>query len=808
MTRRAIALHHLVSLIAVFALLGSCAESATVNSPTEVSRDVGAEPSADDFTVALTTNPRDTISGPAVMGGTHWTVVKATVTNAAGEVQVVTLDNLTFIMSGDTAFVSTDRNSASEFEVHTPTGTGSVTITARWTSGATASKQIVLIGPSAPPPTSPMPPPEVEQPLPTSPTPPSTGEQPTPPANQNPVASLTVTRVGDICTFDGSGSTDDVGIVTYTWRSSNVTLPVKYAPVIMRDCSSAYEPWTEWLIVEDAGGLVDSTSRVVEPAPVSPPPAAVFTVTLTASPRETISGPAVFGGTHWTVVKATVTNSAGEVQEVTLDNLTFTTSGDTAFATTSRDNASDFEVHTPTGTGSVTITARWTTGATASKQIFLIGPSAPPPTSPTGTMVTVNTAVNYQTMTGWQAVAEIGHEVPGYTQWRDAVLDLAAADNINRLRVEVPSGMENSRDVFTEWKAGLISESEWRCSRYTTVNDNADATVLDMSKFSFGQLDTTMTSVVLPLKERLQAHGEVLGVTISYIAFWSSCGGGQYVHADPEEYAEFAVAIMDHLRDRFGVVPDTWEIINEPDNTNGIWSVNRLSGAIVAIDRRLKQAGYQVLLVAPSHAGALNALNSYQALLATPAAALINQIGWHRYDEPAAATVLMLGNLAAARGISTAMTEHIGSGYDDLITDLTLGRASTWDQYTLAYPSSDNGAHYYIPQGSSAITGSSTKYLRHYFRHVRHGAVRVNATSTLWSVVPVAFRNTNGLVTVVMKYTTAGTITVGGLPSGRYSVGFESETTSDGTLPDIIVGSNGIATLSLQSRGVVVLYGR
>ena len=408
-----------------------------------------------------------------------------------------------------------------------------------------------------------------------------------------------------------------------------------------------------------------------------------------------------------------------------------------------------------------------------------------------------------------EATAQIGQsDFAGYAQWRDAALDLAAGDNINRLRVGVRSGFENTRDVFTEFKAGQITAREWACRRYTTVNDNASATDLDMSKFSFGELDTTMTAIVLPLKQRLQARGEALGVTITYVAFWTACGGGEYVHSDPEEYGEFVVAMMTHLRDRFGIVPDTWEVINEPDNTNGIWTAGRLAGAIMAIDRRLKQAGFQVRLVAPSASGAVGSLNYYQSLLATPASALIDEIGWHRYDGPAAATVQQLGNLAAARGITTAMTEHMGSDYNDLITDLTVGRASTWEQFTLAYPTVDDGAQYYIPQGSSAITASRTKYLRHYFRHVRRGAMRVDATSTLSSVVPVAFRNPNGQVTVVMKYTTAGTFTVGGLPAGRYGVGFESETASDGTLPDIIVGSNGIATLSLQSRGVVVLFGR
>ena len=435
-------------------------------------------------------------------------------------------------------------------------------------------------------------------------------------------------------------------------------------------------------------------------------------------------------------------------------------------------------------------------------------PPPPPPPPPAGTTVVVNTAVRHQTMTGWQANEQAGHYEPGWQQWRNEVLDRATADGINRIRVDVRSGWESPRDAFSEWLAGLISNSEWRCRRYATDNDNTNPGVIDMSRFSFGELDTAMVRVVIPFRQRLQARGEVLGLTMTYVAFTGQSCGGEYHHTDAAEYAEFAVAVMNHLRDRFGVVPDTWEVINEPDNTGGIWSVARIEAALIALDSRLRQAGYQVAIIAPSHSSATQALTFAQTLLASSAASVIDQIGYHRYDGPSEATVRALGDAAKARGISTAMTEHIGSGIDNLITDLTLGQASSWEQFSLAFPGTDNGAHYYTIVGTAVETGSLTKYLRHYFRHVRRGAVRVDATSTSSDIVPVAFRNTNGRVTVVMKYNSAGTYTVGGLPPGRYGIGFESEAASDGTLPDVTVGSDGVATLTLQSRGVVVLYGR
>jgi hypothetical protein len=435
-----------------------------------------------------------------------------------------------------------------------------------------------------------------------------------------------------------------------------------------------------------------------------------------------------------------------------------------------------------------------------------------PPPPPENATVAVNTAVEYQTMTGWQANAQAGQFEPGYTTWRDMALDRAAADGLKRLRIDLRSGVENTRDAFTEWLTGAITDATWRCLRYATVNDNGSATSINAAGFRFSELDSTMARVVMPLRQRLQARGETLGITLTYVAFTGQiCSGGQYVHTDPHEYAEFAVAAMNHMRDRWGVVPDTWELINEPDNTGGVWSGDRQRDALVALNQRLTQAGYTTTtLVAPSHASAAAALNGAQVLMGTPAGSVIDQIGYHRYSGGTQSTVQALGDLANSRSISTAMTEHIGSGYEDLIMDVTLGRASTWEQFTLAFPATtDDGGHYYAVQGSNVVTGERTKYLRHYFRHARRGAVRIGAESRSQQVESaIAFRNPDGRVSVIMKYASPGTIIVGGLPAGRYGIGYESETTSDGTMPDVTVGPDGVATLQVQSRGVVALYGR
>jgi subtilisin family serine protease len=77
--------------------------------------------------------------------------------------------------------------------------------------------------------------------------------------NQPPVASFTVTCVGRSCDFDGTGSTDDVGIVSYSWTN--------FAGTVLGTGSTLHFNYTEkgnhkvTLTVTDGGGLSNSLSK-------------------------------------------------------------------------------------------------------------------------------------------------------------------------------------------------------------------------------------------------------------------------------------------------------------------------------------------------------------------------------------------------------------------------------------------------------------------------------------------------------------------------------------------------------------------
>ena len=76
------------------------------------------------------------------------------------------------------------------------------------------------------------------------------------------------------------------------------------------------------------------------------------------------------------------------------------------------------------------------------------------------------------------------------------------------------------------------------------------------------------------------------------------------------------------------------------------------------------------------------------------------------------AVLSAIGSRARELGLGTAMLEHIGSGADDLYKDLTLANVSAWQQYTLAWPSVDDGAHHYTIINDIPVMGSRSRQLR------------------------------------------------------------------------------------------------
>ncbi len=126
--------------------------------------------------------------------------------------------------------------------------------------------------------------------------------------------------------------------------------------------------------------------------------------------------------------------------------------------------------------------------------------------------ITFDPSTTYQTMNGWEATAFVAEPSdPAFPNFKDEVYDRLVNDlGINRIRLEVRSGVEHTTDNWSEYQAGNIDYQTWRATRYATVNDNGDANTIDPAGFHFSELDWHIENIVIPLRALAQARGEQL----------------------------------------------------------------------------------------------------------------------------------------------------------------------------------------------------------------------------------------------------------------------------------------------------------
>jgi len=160
------------------------------------------------------------------------------------------------------------------------------------------------------------------------------------------------------------------------------------------------------------------------------------------------------------------------------------------------------------------------------------------------------------------------------------------------------------------------------------------------------------------------------------------------------------------------------------------------------------------------------------------------------------------------------MLEHIGADVDELFADLTVGRVSAWQQYALGFcgTGDETGNVYYVadisdPAAPRVILTQRGRQLAQVFRHARLGAVRVGAATDRRDVRTVAFRNPDRRLAVAIATRAGATVTVRGLPAGRYAVTYGSRDTTAAALPDVVATPGSAVTSTMPVRGVLTLVG-
>lgn len=441
-------------------------------------------------------------------------------------------------------------------------------------------------------------------------------------------------------------------------------------------------------------------------------------------------------------------------------------------------------------------------------------------------VITVDPTRTHQTMKGWEVSAFLWEQNkkedrydPSWRDHKDELFDRLVNElGIDRVRIEIRSGAENPVDYWTPFERQQIGYREMKRYRYEKINDNRDARLANKAGFQFAELDYQVQNVLLPLRRRVEANREKLFINLTYVDFGGTEKKGNLSHArEPEEYAELIHLTFDHLRQRYGITPDALEIILEPDNSDH-WRGREIGAAMVAAVRRLREAGFSPEVIAPSTASARRAVDYIDRMMAVPGAAdVISTFAYHRYDGASASVALPRIRERAARfGVGTAMLEHLTGDVAELHDDLTKANVSAWQQFGIAYRSSPErerggGYHYLVDLGGrekpTVRMASRTRELAQYFRFVRAGAVRIDATSNDGDKRAVAFRNANGgHIVVVQAHRSGGTMSVVGVPAGSYGVRYTTADETGRELPAIGIGAGQALTAQLPAKGVITFY--
>ncbi len=417
------------------------------------------------------------------------------------------------------------------------------------------------------------------------------------------------------------------------------------------------------------------------------------------------------------------------------------------------------------------------------------------------TIIEIDPNVSYQTISGWEATLDL----PDGTGWElvnAEIQDRAVNDvGLNRVRLEVRSGAEHPSFKAIDFITQKIDYETWKTMRYEVVNDNNDPFQINWDGFDFSALDWQIETNLAPIRELLEARGEALFVNLCYVSFRS----GDYVHKNPDEYAEFVLATYQHLDETHGFVPDSWEIILEPDLKPDMWTGEEIGLAIVATAQRLQEAGYEPSFVVPSVTNMKNAPRYIKDIASVPGALdYVREFSYHRYGGANRKNLRKIVNLAERYDKSTSMLEWwFGHGdYNVLHEDLKLGRVSSWQGRVLH-------GHFRADEGNASgpliQLQPDVRYNLQYFKHVRSGAVRVGASSTRKSLDPLAFVNPDRSTALIVKSEVESDVEVIGLPSGRYEVSYALEQNSVAVEETILVKQGGSLETHMPGPGVLTV---
>ncbi|KPJ71134.1 MAG: hypothetical protein AMS14_09465 [Planctomycetes bacterium DG_20] len=281
--------------------------------------------------------------------------------------------------------------------------------------------------------------------------------------------------------------------------------------------------------------------------------------------------------------------------------------------------------------------------------------------------VTLNPAVRYQTILGWGKTTPW---MPAHPLLREQAIDRAVNDlGLNRLRFE---GMCGNKVGHHSW--------EW-------PNDNDDPAVINWKGFNTVEMDARAADWLVPWKQAVEARGEPFDLYVSPSFFRGGSSGDRPPWlTDPQEYAEWALALLLRLRDQHGLLANYYSICNEAGNDNA-FTPQVVVRMIKALMPRLKQHGFKTVIQYPESVNAAVAVRYLEAARNDPEVwKWVGLISYHWYGANNQTSMVKLRDFARERHLPTAQTEFMNLTIDHLYDDLVLGGVSYWEIYGLATP--------------------------------------------------------------------------------------------------------------------------
>jgi hypothetical protein len=401
--------------------------------------------------------------------------------------------------------------------------------------------------------------------------------------------------------------------------------------------------------------------------------------------------------------------------------------------------------------------------------------------------VTINSAVKFQTITGWGHGGGVYGGITGFY----TILDSAVANPVNYQVLD-----------FLVDDLGLTGTRTYEVGPRTdgTGMDDGDCDSINWSKFDQRSLSVQMAHNLVHFKNRIIANGYQPN-------FYSSPGYPTHatelkpwVLNHPGERAQQIWASALYMKNTYGIIINYDVIYNEPSSpvTSAILvdDIKALAPRLVA-KGLITRSQFSESMTPQSAWNLINPLQNDSIFWKC-----VGRISYHNYGtaDPYRSYIRDFG---LSKGITTAQTEMGSPTFDDMYSDLTQGGVSYWE---VAFSSGNT----IVPiSGLTSFTPSNTYFrLRQTMHYVRPGAVRIEATSNNSLLHVLAFSN-NGAITTIIENTssTTKTINLSGLLPGNYGLSQASQSATsfqefgirtvgaDGKLIITVNGGSATATL-------------